>query len=73
MMINASGTDVKTSIINGRVIMRDRKIERIDLSEIQKKGQQYYEKMRLGYLERDYLNSSEEEFFSPSFQIIEKK
>jgi 5-methylthioadenosine/S-adenosylhomocysteine deaminase len=73
MMITASGADVKTSIINGRVVMRDRKIEGIDLSEIQKKGQQYYEKMRLGYLERDYLNSSEEEFFSPSFKMIEKK
>lgn len=65
-----SGKDVKMSIINGRIVMKDRQIEGIDLEEIKVKGQKYYDKMRLGYMERDYRHLPEEDLFRPSFPIV---
>ncbi len=63
-----SGADVKMSIINGRTVMKDRKIEGVDLEEIKQKGQRYYNKMKMGYMERDYKHLPEEEIFRPSFK-----
>lgn len=65
-----SGTDVKLSVINGRTVMKDRKIEGIDLEKLKADGQKYYDKMRLGYLERDYRHLPEAELFRPSFRSI---
>ncbi|MEY8339280.1 chlorohydrolase family protein [Lachnospiraceae bacterium 62-35] len=64
-----SGRDVKMSVINGRTVMKDRQIEGIDLEEIKAKGQKYYEKMKLGYVERDYCHLPKEKLFRPSFPI----
>lgn len=72
MMMCGSGRDVKMSIINGRVVMKDRLIPNVDLEEIRIKGQNYFDKMRLGYMERDYQHLPQEELFKPSFKIIEK-
>ena len=65
-----SGRDVKMSVINGRTVMKDRQIEGIDLEELKAKGQKYYDKMKLGYLERDYRHLPEEELFRPSYRIV---
>jgi 5-methylthioadenosine/S-adenosylhomocysteine deaminase len=71
LMISASGKDVKTSIIDGRIVMNDRKIEGIDFDALQQQGQAYYDKMKLGYCERDYQHLPQEKLFPPSFQMIE--
>ena len=63
------GRDVKMSVINGKTVMKDRTIEGVDLEEIKAKGQKYYDKMRMGYMERDYRHLSEDELFRPSFPI----
>ena len=60
---------MKMSVINGRTVMKDRQIEGIDLEELKAKGQKYYDKMRLGYVERDYCHLPEEKLFRPSFPI----
>lgn len=62
-----SGRDVKLSVINGRTVMKDRQIEGVDLQEIQEKGQKYYDKMKMGYMERDYRHLPEDVIFRPSF------
>lgn len=71
LLISASGQDVKTSIINGRVVMQDRKIDGIDFAELQRLGQAYFNKMKLGYCERDYQHLPEEKLFPSSFPISE--
>lgn len=68
MMISASGRDIKMSVIEGRTVMKDRKIEGVDLDEMKEKSQKYYEKMKLGYLERDYQHLPAEKLFKPSFK-----
>jgi cytosine/adenosine deaminase-related metal-dependent hydrolase len=71
MFVSGTGRDVKLSIINGRIVMRDQKIPNLDLNEIKEKGKKYFDKMRKGYLERDYQQLSETELFPPSFKIVE--
>ncbi|MDQ0201283.1 amidohydrolase family protein [Neobacillus ginsengisoli] len=71
MFVSGTGRDVKLSIINGRIVMKDQKIPNLDLDEIKEKGQVYFEKMKKGYLERDYQQLSETELFPPSFKIVE--
>jgi 5-methylthioadenosine/S-adenosylhomocysteine deaminase len=71
MIASGTGRDVKLSIINGRVVMKDQKIPNLDIEEIKSKGQKYFEKMRKGYMERDYQQLPENELFPPSFKLVE--
>ncbi|PEF40239.1 ethylammeline chlorohydrolase [Bacillus sp. AFS094228] len=71
MFASGSGRDVKLSIINGKVVMKDQKIPDLDLTEIKYMGQQYFNKMRRGYMERDYQELPENELFKPSFKVVE--
>ncbi|MFD1781018.1 amidohydrolase family protein [Fredinandcohnia salidurans] len=71
MIISGSGRDVKLSIINGRLVMKDQKVPGLDLEEVKQKGQQYFNKMRKGYLERDYQHLEESELLSSSFKVVE--
>lgn len=66
--VNGSGRDVKLSIINGKVVMKDRVIPGLDMEEMKEKAQKYYNKLRLSYLERSACKDEEEKFFNSSFQ-----
>ena len=57
------------SVINGRTVMKDREIPGLDLAELKRKGQEYYDRMKLGYLERDSKHLPKEELFRPSFPV----
>lgn len=71
MIMSGSGRDVKLSIINGRIVMRDQQIPNVDLKEIQRKGQGYFEKMKRAYLERDYQKLPEQVLFNSSFPLVD--
>ncbi|WHY01961.1 amidohydrolase family protein [Neobacillus sp. DY30] len=71
MIASGSGRDVKLSIINGRVVMKDRVIPNLDLEELKTKGQKYFNKMRKGYLERDYQQLPENELLPSSYKIVD--
>ncbi|MGE7879470.1 chlorohydrolase family protein [Peribacillus muralis] len=71
MFISGSGKDVTLSIINGKVVMKDQLIPNLDLDEIKYKAQKYFNRMRSGYLERDYQRLPEQELFKPSFKLVE--
>lgn len=70
-IIGGSGSDITMSVINGKVVMKDRAIPGIDLDELKVKAQEYYDKMRLSYLERSYIDVKEDEFFNSTFRVIE--
>ena len=57
------------SIIDGKTVMKDREIAGVDLQELKAKAQEYYDRMKKGYLERDYRHLPEEELFRPSFPV----
>lgn len=71
MIMSGSGRDIKLSIINGKIVMKDRQIPQIDLKELQLKAQCYFEKMKRGYLERDYQQLGEEKLFTASFSVVD--
>lgn len=71
MFASATGRDVKLSIINGKIVMKDQQIPNLNLEEVKEKGQVYFEKMRKGYMARDYQQLPEHELFKPSFQFAE--
>ena len=54
---------------NEYFVMKDRQIEGIDLEKLKAEGQRYYNKMKYGYMERDFRHLKEEEIFRPSFRI----
>lgn len=72
LIMSGSGRDVKLSIIAGRTVMKDRELPGVDLEEVKAKGQRYFDKMRLGYVERDYQQLGAEELFTPSFRVVKK-
>ncbi len=70
MVYNAGGCHVRDVIIDGRQVMRDGVIAGIDVDQLRRDGQRYFEKMKQAYSERDYLRRPAEVLFSPSFRII---
>jgi 5-methylthioadenosine/S-adenosylhomocysteine deaminase len=70
LVANASGRDVRTVIINGRVVMRDWKIPGVSSEELIRGAQDYFDKMKNAYPERDYLKRPVQTLFPPSFKEI---
>jgi cytosine/adenosine deaminase-related metal-dependent hydrolase len=70
MILSGSGRDVIMSIINGRIVMKDREIPGVDLKEVKERGQRHFDKLITGYAERDYRQLPSEELFKPSFEIV---
>lgn len=68
LIVAGSGRDVKMSIIDGKTVLKDRKIKGVDLDYLKERGQKYYNKMKLGYIERDYQSLPQEKLFKPSFK-----
>lgn len=70
MFMTGNRTDIKISIINGRIVMKNQQIPGIDLNELKERGQNYYDKMKLGYIERDGFGKTKEEIFRSSFPVV---
>lgn len=68
-LINSgSPRDIRHTIINGRFVMRDRKLPGIDEKALRNQAQNYYEKMRVGYIERSDGSLKEDKLFPSSFK-----
>ena len=71
MLLNISGWNIKTVVINGRIVMEDGIIPGIDQQDLRQKGQNYFEKLRSAYTHRDYRRRTAEDLFPPVFRMIE--
>lgn len=70
-LVNSSSPrDIRHTIIDGRFVMRDRRIEGIDEAGLREQAQRYYEKMRLGYLERSDGSLTESQLYPTSFKTM---
>lgn len=45
-MLAGSGRDLKTVIVDGRVVVRDRHIDGVDLQDLHAQAQRQYDKLR---------------------------
>lgn len=60
--------EITTSIINGRIVMKDRRIDGIDERNMSARADSYIAKMKQSYLERDYQNHSQTQLFRGAFE-----
>ena len=67
MFLSGSGKNVEMSIIDGKIVMQDRKIEGINLDKLKNRAQCYFDKMKKGYKERSYQSLEPGTLFKSSF------
>lgn len=72
MILQCTGRDVKTTIINGRTVMKNRIIPNFDYEENIHKAQLYYERMKDSYVERSLNRVTKKELFASSYRTIYK-
>jgi predicted RNase H-like nuclease len=70
MIMNGSGRDFTTVIVNGRTVVKDRQIPGIDFAVYRDRAQRQYDKLRASYPERSHLHPPVEEIFQPAFPIV---
>lgn len=71
MILSGTGRDFKTSIINGRVVMRDREIPRVDLAAWKARAQAQFEGLIAKYPLRTVNHPPVEEIFLPSYRTFD--
>ena len=69
LVLNGSGRDVRTVIVDGRTVVEDRALEGVSLTDFHERAQRQYEKLIASYPERAHLHPPVEEIFAPSFPI----
>ena len=73
----ATGRNVTHSVINGRTVMHDGAIPGIDMQKLTSRAQEYYRRLRAGFIERSPLGESHgdgslsaETFYQTIYPII---
>jgi cytosine/adenosine deaminase-related metal-dependent hydrolase len=70
MVISCTGNNVSHTIINGKMLMKDKKLIGIDEDALMKKAQAVYERCLNFYHEHDRYNRPLEAFFPPTFKYL---
>ncbi|MFI6323588.1 chlorohydrolase family protein [Nonomuraea sp. NPDC050556] len=70
MLMNCSGSDVSTVVINGRTVLRDGSLPGVDAEAMRVRAQSYFERMKAAYSTRDHLRRPAETLFPPSFRTL---
>jgi cytosine/adenosine deaminase-related metal-dependent hydrolase len=72
VVYNASGAEVRTVVINGRVVVRDGAIPGVDVADLRARAQAYFDTYLTSFPERDYLRRPVATLFPPTFPIVER-
>lgn len=72
MLYNTNGNQVRTVVVDGRVVVRDGAIPGVDVEAMRERAQRYFATMKLAYSERDYRRRPPTELFPPSFRSISR-
>ncbi len=67
LLMNCSGANIRMVAINGRLVLRDGKLLGVNEAAMRARAQDYFERMKAAYCERDYLRRPSEALFPPSF------
>lgn len=70
LMLNASGREVRTVVVAGRVVMRDGEIPGVDQSADRARAQAQFDRLVAQYPRRTYRHPPVEEIFPPSYRRI---
>lgn len=69
LLMHATGANVATVIVNGRIVMEDRQLPGIDADALQTRAQAHFDTMKAAYSERDYRRRDPDALFPPTFRI----
>ncbi len=72
MVLSGSGRDFSTVIVDGRVVMKNRELPGVDLTEMHDRAQRQYDRMMASYPERTIGHPPVEEIFTPSFPVVSR-
>jgi cytosine/adenosine deaminase-related metal-dependent hydrolase len=72
MILNGTGRDFTTVIVNGRTVVSDGQLPGVDLDAWHTRAQRQYDKLIASYPERAHLHPQLEEIFAPSFPVRRK-
>ena len=72
LLLNGTARQAVLSVVAGRTIMANGKIEGVDLDSWRAKGQELFDKMRGAYTVRDGRNRTEDELFPPVYARVER-
>lgn len=70
MLFNTTGASVRTVIINGRTVMRDRQIPGVDEVAMRERAQRFFDAYKRAYTARDFRKREPEELFPASFRVV---
>jgi cytosine/adenosine deaminase-related metal-dependent hydrolase len=68
LLLNTTGANVRTVIIDGRMVMEDWRIPSIDAAEMRRHAQVYFNTMKAAYAERDVRRRLPDDLFPASFR-----
>jgi cytosine/adenosine deaminase-related metal-dependent hydrolase len=69
LVLNGSGRDVRTVIVDGRTVVLDRQVPGVDLATLHERAQRQYRTLIASYPERVHLHPPIEEIFAPAFPV----
>lgn len=69
LLLHTTGSSIRTSIIDGRVVMENWVIPGVDAEAVRQQGQRYFDRMKQAYSERDYLQRTPEELFPSELRV----
>ena len=72
MVLNASGAQVKTVIVDGRTVVEDGAVPGLDVDAMRRRAQAYFERYKAAYSGWDYLRRPTDVLFPPSFRTVTK-
>ncbi|MFC6673646.1 amidohydrolase family protein [Marinobacterium aestuariivivens] len=70
MIMNGTGRDFKTVIVNGRIRVDGGAIAGVDYEDWHRHAQTLYDGLKASYPERTHLHPPVEQIFSPSFELL---
>lgn len=71
MVLSGTGRDFRTSIINGRVVMRDRQLPGVDLEAWHARAQAQFDGLIAKYPLRTLHHPPVEQIFAPSYRMLD--
>jgi len=70
LVLNGSGRDLTTVIVNGRTVVRNRQIDGVDFAAYGQRAQVQYDRLIASYPERVHQHPPAEDIFRPSFPVV---
>lgn len=70
MVWYCNNTDIKTVVINGKTVMNERQIDGVDMKAYQRRAQEYYDRYKESYTERDRFHRDKSVIFPGCYKLI---